>query len=326
MKTIRIHETGGPEVMQLDEIEVPKPGQGEVLVKVAVAGVNFTDIMQRQGVYMSRADRQQTPFILGVEIAGTVVATGPDVTTPAIGTRVISLVRGGYAEYAVADVREVVAIPDSLDFTHAIAFLVQGITAYQLLQDATHLEPGESVLIHSAAGGVGTLAVQIAKAHGAGKVIATTGSRDKGELARSLGADVIVDYRQDNWVEEVRAATDGKGVDVILEAVGGEIAEQSIACLGPFGRMAIYGVASTRFASFAGTQLMHDNQAIVGYWLTTWLQRREKVAKAQSELIRLASENRLHPVVRNVFPLAKAAEAHQAIMTRNTVGKVVLVT
>src|SRR6266567_6820600 len=257
MKAIRINETGGPEVMHLEEIETPIPGEGEVLIKVAAAGVNYADLAQRQGAYLTRT---RTPMTLGVEVAGTVAALGPGVSTPAEGGRVVAYVNGGYAEYALAQATTVIPIPPSLDFPQAAAFPVQGLTAYQLLRESAHIQPGESVLVHAAAGGVGTFAVQLAKLMGAGIVVGTASNDRKIDLIRKLGADAAINYTEDNWVEQVKNATRGQGSDIILEMVGGEIAEQSLKCLAPFGRMVIYGAASGKIAQFSGIQLMYKNQ------------------------------------------------------------------
>jgi NADPH2:quinone reductase len=238
MKAIRINATGGPEVMHLEEIEQPVPRQGEVLIKVAAAGVNYADLAQRQGAYLTSTS---LPITLGQEVAGTVVGLGPGVTSPAVGTRVAGFTSGGYAEYAIAATGAIFAIPDQLDFVHAAAFPLQGLTAYQLLRESTHLEKGQSVLVHAAAGGVGTLAIQLAKLMGAGKVIGTASSPVKLELVRSLGADVAINYTQSDWPEQVKQATSGQGADIILEMVGGTITEQSLQCLAPFGHMVIFG-------------------------------------------------------------------------------------
>ncbi|HEV2656226.1 MAG TPA: NADPH:quinone oxidoreductase family protein, partial [Ktedonobacteraceae bacterium] len=315
MKAIRIHETGGPEVMRLEEIETPTPQKGEVLIRVAAAGINYGDLAQRQGTYLTRT---RTPTTLGFEIAGTVAGHGPDVSAPPLGTRVIALANGGYAEYSVAPASSVIPIPDTLDFPHAAAFMVQGLTAYQLLRESAHIQTGESVLIHAAAGGVGTLAVQLAKLMGAGQVIGTASSEAKLELARSLGADSAINYSQPDWFEQVKAATQGKGTDIILEMVGGEVSTQSLQCLAPFGRMVIYGAASNEIAQFTGIQLMYKNQSIIGYWLTSWLQRSDRVAAAALELMQYLNSGRLKLIVGATFPLADAAQAHQAIAERQT--------
>ena len=321
MKAIRIHETGGPEVMHLEEIETPTPEEGQLLIKVAAAGINFADLAQRQGAYLTRT---HTPATLGFEFSGTVAALGPGVTTPAVGTRVVAFGEGAYAEYALAQAATTIPSPPNLDFTHAAAFPVQGITAYQLLRESAHIQPGESVLVHAAAGGVGTLAVQLARLMGAGKVIGTASNTNKLELARRLGADVAINYTEENWVEQVLQATEGRGVDIILEMVGGQVAGQNLQCLAPYGRMVIYGAASGQIAQFTGIQLMYKNQAIIGYWLISQLQRPDRIAQAAMTLMQYLISGQLEIVVGQTFPLAQAAEAHRAIAERKTMGKVVL--
>jgi NADPH2:quinone reductase len=321
MKAIRIHETGGPEVMLLEEIETPTPTEGEILVKVAAAGINYADLAQRAGTYLTRT---RTPMTLGVEVAGTVAALGPGITSPVEGARVVAITQGGYAEYAIAQANMAIPIPPGIDFTHAAALPLQGITAYQLLRESARIQPGESVLVHAAAGGVGTLAVQLAKLMGAGTVIGTASNTHKLELVRRLGADVAINYTEQNWVEQVMNATGGKGVDIILEMVGGQIAEQSLQCLAPHGRMVIYGAASSQITQFAGIQLMYKNQAIIGYWLASQLRRPERIAQAVMEVMQYLLSGKLEIVVGQTFPLAEAAEAHRAIAERKTTGKVVL--
>ena len=321
MKAIRIHETGGPEVMHLEEVEKPAPRAGEVLIEVAAVGVNYADLMHRQGTYMTRT---RVPTTLGMEVAGTVVELGDGVTSPAIGTRVAAFGNGGYAEYTTAAASALLPIPPNLDFAHAAAFPVQGLTAYQLLREAARMEKGESVLIHAAAGGVGTLAVQLAKLLGAGKVLGTASSASKLELARRLGADVTINYTAESWVEQVKEATDGRGANIILEMVGGTISEQSLQCLAPYGRMVVFGAASGQIAQFTGVQLMYKNQAIIGYWLSAWMRRPDRIASALNELMQYLAAGKLEIVVGQTFPLAEAAVAHQAITERKTTGKVVL--
>lgn len=321
MKAIRIQETGGPEVMRLEEIETPAPQKDEVLIRIAAAGINYADLAQRQGTYLTRT---RTPTTLGFEVAGTVAGHGPNVSAPPLGTRVIALANGGYAEYSVAPASGVIPIPDTLDFTHAAAFMVQGLTAYQLLREAARIQAGESVLVHAAAGGVGTLAVQLAKLMGAGQVIGTASSAVKLELARHLGTDVGINYSQPDWFEQVKSATQGRGADIILEMVGGEIGTQSLQCLAPYGRMVIYGAASGQITQFTGIQLMYKNQSIIGYWLTSWLQRHDRIAVAALELMQYLNSGQLQIIVGATFPLAEAAQAHEAIARRQTTGKVVL--
>jgi NADPH:quinone reductase len=325
MKAVRIHETGGPEVLTVEEVPVPVPGAGQVLIRSGVAGVNFTDVMARQGVYISAGSTPALPAILGTEVAGVVAAAGPGVPPDLTGRRVIAFVHAGYAEYAIAPLELVSELPAGIELAESTAFLVQGVTAWQLLTDCGRIEPGQSVLVHSAAGGVGTLAVQLAKVLGASTVIAATGSAGKQKLATELGADVVVDYTVPDWANAVLEATGGRGADIILDAVGGDIGEQSLDCLAPFGRLVVYGVSSKRLAPFAGTQLMQKNQTVAGYWLTSRLAADPSATAAVvARLLKLAAAGRVRSVVRHAFPLEDAAAAHRAISDRRTVGKVVL--
>ena len=327
MRAIRIHETGGPDVMRLDDVDTPAPGPGQVQIRVGAAGVNFTDVMARQGVYISRERTPVLPLVLGTEVAGVVAAVGPGVAPDLAGRRVAAFVHGGYAEVAVTTPDLVTELPAGLDLGDATALLVQGVTAWQLLKDCGRIRPGASVLVHAAAGGVGSLAVQLAKSFGAATVVATAGSPDKRKLAMELGADVAVDYTAPDWPTEVLAATDGRGADIVLDAVGGSVGEQSLACLAAFGTLVVYGVSSSRLAPFAGSQLMQMNQTVTGYWLTSRLLRggdESPAAGIVPELVELAGSGRLRPVVRHAFALEQAAQAHRAVSARRTVGKVVL--
>src|SRR6266699_2109457 len=322
MKAIRINETGGPEVMHMEEIETPTPKEGEVLVKVAAAGINFADLAQRQGAYLTRTRTPSTP---GFEFAGTVAARGPGVSFPAEGTRVVAFGDGGYAEYALARTNTVIPIPPDLDFAHAAAFPVQGITAYQLLRESGRLQVGESVLVYAAAGGVGTLVIQLAKLMGAGTVISTASTQNKLDLVRRLGADVAINHNDKDWIEQVKEANGGQGTDIILEMIGGKQAEQCLQCLAPFGRMVIYGRVSGQNAQFSDVQLIYENQAIIGYWFTVWMSSRpDRTAVAARELMQYLATAQLEIIAEHTFPLAEAAEAHRAIAQRKTTGEVVL--
>ncbi|HXT34458.1 MAG TPA: NADPH:quinone oxidoreductase family protein, partial [Chloroflexota bacterium] len=279
-------------------------------------------LAQRKGAYMTPT---RLPLTLGMEVAGMIEAVGPGVTSPAVGTRLAALVGGGYAEYAVTAAGGVIPIPADLDFAHAAAFPLQGLTAYQLLQESARLQAGESVLVHAAAGGVGTLAVQLAKLMGAGTVIGTASTEEKLDLARELGADVGINYTEDGWVERVREATDGKGVHIVLEMVGGRIAQQSLQCLLPFdGRMVVFGAASGELAQFSGRELMDRNIAVLGYWLSPWIGRPEAIGRATQALMGYLATDKLRIIVGHTYPLAEAAAAHQAMAARKTTGKVVL--
>ncbi len=315
MKAIRIHEFGGTEKLAIDDIEKPTVGADEVLIKTAVAGINFADTMLRQNKYMFSPE---LPFILGFEVAGTIEQIGANVKDLKIGQKVLATMRGGgYAEYAAADWRTVVPVPDNLDFGKATALLVQGLTALGLLAD---LKSGQTVLIHAAAGGVGSLLVQLAKYKGA-KVIGTASTTEKLEKVASLGADVGINYTESDWTDEVLAATDGKGANLIIEMVGGEIGKQNFKCLATGGTMTVYGAASGEDFQISALNLLGKMQTVKGYNLN--LETRENMAAYTKELMTHIAENRLQIMV-NEFPLEKAADAHKALEGRKTMGKVVL--
>ncbi|NUP51487.1 MAG: NADPH:quinone oxidoreductase family protein [Catenulispora sp.] len=330
MRAVRIHETGGPEVLRVDQIDVPVPGPDEVLIRVGAAGVNFTDVTARQGVYISRDSAPVLPATLGTEVAGVVSATGPGVPQELVGRRVVAFVHGGYADYALARRDLTAELPPGVDLAESTALPVQGVTAWQLLRDCARIAPGESVLVHTAAGGVGSLAVQLARRFGAGTVIATAGSAEKRKLALDLGADFAFDYTSEQWPRDVLDATGGRGVDIILDAVGGPVGEAGPGCLAPFGRLVVYGVTGKQLAQFAGSQLMRGNQSVIGYWLTGRLPAGPDAAAGHPiagilrELVELTASGGLRPVLREAFPLERAADAHRAISDRRTVGKVVL--
>lgn len=324
MKAAVIRETGGPEVFGIDEVDAPVPGPRQVRIQVAAAGVNFADVMMRQGVYLTRDTVPRMPAILGTEVAGIVLEVGEGVDASLVGRRVVSFVAAGYAEQAVAPVELVTDVPDGIELTDAVAMLVQGVTARHLVREVGGLRPGQTVLIHAAAGGVGSLAVQLAVADG-GRVIATAGTEAKRRLAGSLGADVVLDYAQAGWPQKVVAATDGRGADLVLDAVGGDIGELSLECLAPFGRLVVYGVASGQLAAFAGSQLMQQNQAVLGYWLTSRLQADPQgISAVVGELLQEVSRGAVRPIVDRVMPLEEVAAAHEALSNRSTSGKVVL--
>ncbi len=315
MKAIRIHEFGGSENLRVDEVEKPTPGTDEVLIKTAAAGINYADTMLRQNKYMFSPE---LPFTLGFEVAGTIEAIGANVQHLTIGQRVLATIRGGgYAEYAIADWRTIVPIPDDLDFGKATALLVQGLTALGLLAD---LKSGQTILIHAAAGGVGSLLVQLAKHKGA-KVLGTASTAEKLEKVASLGADAGINYSESDWTDEVLAATDGKGADLIIEMVGGEIGRQNFKCLATGGTMTVYGAASGEDFQISALNLLFKMQTVKGYNLN--FETRENMAAFTKELMSHIAENRLEVTVTE-FPLEQARQAHDALEGRKTMGKVVL--
>ncbi len=315
MKAIRIHEFGGAENLRVDETEKPTAGVDEVLIKTAAAGINYADTMLRQNKYLFTPS---LPFTLGFEVAGTIEAMGEGVQNLKTGQRVLATMRGGgYAEYAVADWRTVVPIPDDLDFGKATALLVQGLTALGLLSD---LKSGQTILIHAAAGGVGSLLVQLAKQKGA-KVLGTASTTEKLEKIAGLGADVGINYTEADWTDEVLAATAGKGADLIIEMVGGDIGKQNLKCLATGGTMTVYGAASGEDFLISALSLLGRMQTVKGYNLN--LETRENMAVFTRELMTHITANRLQVIV-NEFPLEQAADAHNALEGRRTMGKVVL--
>ena len=315
MKAIRIHEFGASENLRVDEIEKPMPGADEVLIKTAAAGINYADTMLRQNKYMFSPE---LPFTLGFEVAGTIEAIGANVQHLTIGQRVLATIRGGgYAEYAIADWRTIVPIPDDLDFGKATALLVQGLTAVGLLAD---LKSGQTILIHAAAGGVGSLLVQLAKHKGA-KVLGTASTAEKLEKVASLGADAGINYSESDWTDEVLAATDGKGADLIIEMVGGEIGRKNFKCLATGGTMTVYGAASGEDFQISALNLLFKMQTVKGYNLN--FETRENMAAFTKELMSHIAENRLEVTVTE-FPLEQARQAHDALEGRKTMGKVVL--
>lgn len=315
MKAIRIHEFGGADNLRVDEIEKPTPAANEVLIETAAAGINYADTMIRQNKYLFTP---QLPFTLGFEVAGTIEATGASVQNLSVGQRVLAMTRGGgYAEYAAVKAAQVVPIPADLNFSEATALLVQGLTALGLLMD---LKSGQTVLIHAAAGGVGTLLVQLAKIKGA-KVIGTASSAEKLEKIANLGADVGINYTENDWTKQVLAATEGAGADLIIEMVGGEIGRHNFECLAVKGTIMVYGAASGEDFQISALGLLGKMQAVRGYNLN--LESRENMAAFTGELMSLIAKKQLQIQVTE-FPLEQAAQAHKAIESRQTTGKVVL--
>lgn len=325
MRAIRFHELGGPEVLQLGDVPTPVPGAGEVLIEVVAAGINYADTRRRLGVYL---EPSPLPFTLGSEVAGRIVRIGEGVTGWQTGDRVMAMVgQGGYADYVVAPASALLPIPDGMSFAEAAAFPIQGLTAYHLLRTAGRLAPGESVLVHAAAGGVGTLAVQLARLMGAGTIYATASTFEKLELARSLGADVLINYTSEDFSERIRehARAQGKrGVDIVLEAVGGEVFERSLLCLAPFGRLAVYGVSSGQVLQFNPVQLMRRCQEVIGFYLPPLLTRPDLLLPSLQQLTAYLKSGKLRIIVGETLPLEQAAEAHRRLEARQTTGKVVL--
>jgi NADPH2:quinone reductase len=319
MKAIRYHRTGGPEVLQLDEVPEPEPGPGEVRLQVHATGVNFADTERRRGLYDAKLP---LPRILGSEAAGVISAVGPDVDPALVGRRVVTLTTQSYAEFVKAPASGLVMLPDNVSFEVAAAVPVQGLTAYHLLHTAAQVHAGQSVLVHAAAGGVGVLAVQLAKALGA-RVLGTVSSAAKARLVQELGADELIRYDSEDVVAEVQRRTQGRGVDLVLDAVGASTWAASLQVLAPFGHLVSYGSASGRPPPVDMEALFEKSLKVSAYWLHTphppGLHHR-----ALASLIRDVAEGRLRILIGLQLPLTEAAEAHRRLESRETVGKVVL--
>jgi len=322
MKAVRFHGFGGPEVLRYEDVPDPAVGPGDVLVKVAAAGVNFSDLMRRAGTYNPNLP---LPHHEGVEAAGTVERVGAEVQGPKPGDRVLTMLgQRCQAEYVVAPASLVYPMPPGYSFEAAAALPLAALTAYHLLKTGASVRPGESVLIHAAASGVGTLAVQLAKVFGA-RVFATASSDEKLEAVRALGADETINYARENFVTAVLARTENQGVDVVLECVGGEMLAQSAKALVPGGRLLIYGRASGEPGSLSGDVILNRNLSVLGLHLGRRPWRPDMHGEAFLEIIQLVAAGRLTPVVDRAFPMAHVAEAHAYLAGRRAIGKVLLV-
>lgn len=312
MKAIKVSEFGGPEVMKLVDFSDPIPTENEELINVTSIGVNYADTHQIENSYRVP---QTLPLFPGLEVVGTTSS----------GRRVLASVSiGGYAQKAVANKDYIVDIPVNVSDEQALAMLVQGTTAWHILKTVGHLQLGESVVIHAAAGGVGSIAIQLAKMWG-GKVIAVTSIGAKEKLAKSLGADVTVDANAEDLQAALLAANDGKRVDLILEMVGGKTFDASLAVLAPFGRLVTFGSASRKPATpIVPTALLAGTKTVSGFWLGNCFGRRELVNDVIVELFALIESGKLKPVIGPIYPLSQAPEAHRAIVARETMGKVTL--
>jgi NADPH:quinone reductase len=319
MRAIQMTEFGGPEVLRLAELPSPEPGPGEAVIRVTRAGLNFADTHTRTNSYVRKAE---LPLIPGGEVAGVLADTGE---------RVVALVgSGGYAELAVAPRELIFPIPDGLDDGTALALVLQGTTAWHLLRTAARLAAGESVVIHSAAGGVGSLATQLARAFGAGRVIATASSERKRELALELGADAAVDTSPEGLTERLLEANDGRGLDVVLDSSGGEIFDASIKTLAPFGRMVVNGIATGDQNVVRTGSLLRNSRSVVGFYLFHCLPAPHGVgapgmfAEALADLFARAERGELKAIVGATYPLEQAPQAQIDLRARRTTGKLLL--
>ncbi|NJL42140.1 MAG: quinone oxidoreductase [Leptolyngbyaceae cyanobacterium SM1_4_3] len=315
MKAILMRDYGSIDVLSYEEIATPEPNTDEVLIKVEAAGVNYADVMLRKGIYIIKPE---TPFVPGIEVVGTIEELGATVKGLQVGQRVVAFLQtGGYSEYAVAPQQQVFTIPENLEAEKALALAVQGWTALGLLQD---LNPDQTVLIQAAAGGVGVFLVQLAKIRGA-KVIGTASTSEKLEIIKQLGAEVAINYGESDWTEKIAKITDNKGVDLLIESVGGEIGSQSLKCLAQNGMMIIYGQSSGKDFQLASSDVFFKSLTIKGYLVRN--ETPENLSQYTKKLMKLLDQGRLSIHVTK-FPLEKVVDAQQALETRKTTGKVIL--
>jgi len=319
MRAVQITRFGGPEVMDVVDLADPVPADGEVLYDISSAGVNYADTHQTENSYLAP---QELPLIPGAEFVGTPAGGGD---------RVVGLLAGGgYAEKVATDPRLSWTVPDAVTDEQALAVVLQGATAWHLLKTSAHLAAGESVVVIAGAGGVGSLAVQLARRWGAGRVIATASSPEKRALAESLGADATVDPAlaaddPKTFTAALREANGGKKVDIVLEMTGGSVLDGSLSALAPFGRLVAYGMAGREAPGPVSVPaLMGTSRAVLGFWLAHCFSRPEMLDDAVTDLLALVAAGDLRPVDGGRYPLSAVREAHQDLLARRTTGKLVL--
>lgn len=321
MKQIQFDKLGGPEVLKL--VDAPKPAAqpGTVLIRNSAIGINFADTLFRQGQYAIRPQLPDTP---GLESAGVIEEIGEGVTGFKPGMRVAAMSARAYAEYCVARASTVIPLPDFVSFDEGAAFPIQVLTAWHILHSSHDTGPGQTVVVHAAAGGVGIVAVQIAKAAGA-RVIGTVSSESKAALAKEYGADEVINYAVQDFSAEVLKLTGGRGADLILDAVGKPTFEKGLACLAPMGHLVLYGRAGGPPDPFNVLALFQKSTKVSGFMLNRQHTGAERWRRAIEESLRLLKEKKLRVLIGKKFPLAEAAQAHRLMESRGSTGKLILV-
>lgn len=325
MHAVQVRTFGGPEVLDAVVLDIPEPDAGQVRVKVGAAGINFVDTVQRDGSYTLGA---LPPYVPGGEVAGVVDAVGPGVDAIQVGQRVTGLTSGfsgGYAQYAIVDAATLMSIPAGLDDAAATALPVQVYTAMALVRVCAPPAAGDTVVVHAAAGGIGTVLIQLAKRNGA-RVIAATSSQAKSDLARRLGADATVDYTRPDWVSQVLELTGGHGADVIYSSNAGQVARQSIRALATQGHLVLYGAKDTAETSLGPDdidELFHRNRIISGLSIFSLLPADSQAITA--EMQQLLAEGSLEIHVGHRFALSEVEAAHRLMTARESTGKLVLI-
>jgi NADPH2:quinone reductase len=314
MRAIQLTQFGGPETLIVSEVPEPETSDGEVVADVLAAGLNFADTHQTEDSYLSK---QTLPFIPGSEV----------VVRDSDGRRLVGFASSGaYAERVAVKLANLFPIPDGVTDADALTTLVQGATAWHLLRTSTHLAAGETVVVHAGAGGVGTIAIQLAKKWGAGRVIATASSPEKRALALELGADVAIDSNVEDLNAALREANGGHGVDIVLEMTGGAVFDASLRALAPFGRLAVFGMAGrVPPHDVAPGTLMAHSAAVIGFWLVHVTQRPAMLVEAVTDLLGMLARGELRAVTGSHYTLDTVADGHRALRDRSSVGKLILV-
>jgi len=311
MKAIQIEEFGGPEVLQYAEVPDPSPKLAEIVVNVKRSGVNFADTHASRNDYLAE---QTLPLIPGAEISG---QTND-------GRRVAALLgSGGYAEQVAVPQAQLIELPPEVDYDQGAGGLLQGLTAMALVHRCARIEPGETIVVEAAAGGTGTLAVQLAKRAGA-KVIGLASSEEKRELVQSLGADATVDSRAEDLGARIREANDGKRVDAVLHMSGGEAFDAELEILAPLGRMVVFGIASREQREISTASLLRGSKSVIGFWLAHLLMRPDLLGPMIRDLFAAIAAKELTVTIGEVYPLSEAARAHEDLIARRTTGKLLL--
>lgn len=321
MKAVRVHAPGGPEALRFEDVEVPTPGEGQALVKIAASGLNFIDVQFRAGKYPPPA----SPFTVGSEASGTVAAVGPGVADVAVGDRVAyTMVVGTYAEYAVVPAARLVPLPDHIDFKTAAAVMLQGTTAHYLTSSTFPLSPGDTVLVHAAAGGVGQLITQAARKRGA-RVIGTAGTAAKAALARQAGAEDVILYTEQDFEAEVKRLTAGRGVDVVYDSVGKDTFSKSLNCLRPRGGLALFGFSSGPVAPFDPAILgAKGSLYLTRPGLNQYIATRDELLMRTRDIFAWLGDGSMKVRIEREFPLEQSAQAHVELEARRTTGKILI--
>ncbi len=320
MKAVRVHALGGPEVMQYEDVDVPRPGPGEVLIKISATGLNYLDVQYRIGRV-----KAPLPFTNGTEAAGVVSEVGSGVTDVKVGDRVAyTMILGTYAEYALAPAARLVPVPANLDLRTAAAALLQGLTAHYLTHSTYPLKAGETALVHAAAGGIGNVLTQVARIVGA-QVIATVGSDAKAELARQAGAHHVINYSTQDFEQEVKKITEGRGVHVVYDSVGKDTFDKSLNCLRHRGYLALFGFSSGLVPPFDPAILgIKGSLFLTRPGLNQYIATRDELMTRARDLFKWIGDGSVKIRINHTFPLADAVKAHQELEARRTTGKVLL--